>query len=69
MARRPPKFTHNCRQRSRTRSPAARAVAARNPPRRLVSDAIFCLAHGGITWRALPTDFPPPTTVYDIFRR
>ncbi|MFE2960975.1 IS5 family transposase [Nocardia tengchongensis] len=24
---------------------------------------------GGIAWRALPRDFPPPTTVYDIFCR
>lgn len=38
-------------------------------PRRLVLDAIFYLVRGGIAWRALPTDFPPPTTVYDIFRR
>ncbi|WP_327151907.1 transposase [Nocardia sp. NBC_01329] len=38
-------------------------------PRRLVLDAIFYLVRGGIAWRALPTDFPPPTTVYDIFSR
>ena len=35
----------------------------------MVLDAIFYLVRGGIAWRALPTDFPPPTTVYDIFRR
>ncbi|WP_429428424.1 IS5 family transposase [Nocardia sp. GAS34] len=38
-------------------------------PRRLVLDAIFYLVRGGIAWRALPRDFPPPTTVYDIFCR
>ena len=38
-------------------------------PRRLVVDAIFYLARGGIAWAALPSDFPPPKTVYDIFRR
>ncbi len=38
-------------------------------PRRLVLDAIFYLVRGGIAWRALPTDFPPPMTVYDIFCR
>ncbi|MFE3173162.1 transposase [Amycolatopsis sp. NPDC059090] len=38
-------------------------------PRRLVLDAIFCLARGGIAWRQMPGDFPPAMTVYDIFRR
>ncbi|MFG1792992.1 IS5 family transposase [Nocardia sp. NPDC049149] len=38
-------------------------------PRRLVLDAIFYLVRGGIAWRALPTDFPPAMTVYDIFCR
>ena len=38
-------------------------------PRRLVLDAIFYLVRGGIAWAALPTDFPPAKTVYDIFRR
>jgi transposase len=32
-------------------------------------DAIFYLARGGIAWRQLPGDFPPPMTVYDLFRR
>ena len=32
-------------------------------PRRLVLDAILNLVRGGITWRALPKGFPPPTTV------
>ncbi|MEV4123560.1 transposase [Nocardia sp. NPDC049707] len=32
-------------------------------------DAMFYLVRGGIDWRALPRDFPPPTTVYDSFRR
>ncbi len=38
-------------------------------PRRLVLDAIFYLARGGIAWRQMPSDFPPAMTVYDIFRR
>jgi transposase len=37
--------------------------------RRLVVDAIFYLVCGGIAWRALPREFPPAMTVYDIFRR
>lgn len=38
-------------------------------PRRLVLDAIFYVARGGIAWRQLPSDFPPAMTVYDVFRR
>lgn len=38
-------------------------------PRRLVLDAIFYVVSGGIAWRALPHEFPPAMTVYDIFRR
>lgn len=38
-------------------------------PRRLVLDAIFYVVSGGIAWRALPREFPPAMTVYDIFRR
>lgn len=38
-------------------------------PRRPVLDAIFYLVRGGIAWRQLPVGFPPPTTVYDLFRR
>jgi transposase len=37
--------------------------------RRLILDAVFYLARGGIAWAQLPHDFPPPKTVYDIFRR
>lgn len=37
--------------------------------RRLVLDAIFYVVRGGIAWRQMPHDFPPATTVYDIFRR
>ena len=32
-------------------------------------DAIFYLVRGGIAWRQLPVEFPPPTTVYDLFCR
>lgn len=42
---------------------------AEKHPRRLVLDAIFYLVSGGIAWRALPAEFPPAKTVYDIFRR
>ncbi|WP_062993998.1 IS5 family transposase [Nocardia anaemiae] len=42
---------------------------AEKHPRRLVLDAVFYMVRGGIAWRALPNDFPPPTTVYDIFCR
>lgn len=38
-------------------------------PRRIVLDAIFYLARGGIAWRQLPSDFPPAMTVYDLFCR
>ena len=38
-------------------------------PRRLLLDAIFYVVRGGIAWRALPSDFPPATTVYDNFSR
>jgi len=38
-------------------------------PRRLVLDAIFYVVCGGIAWRALPREFPPAMTVYDVFRR
>jgi transposase len=38
-------------------------------PRRPVLDAILYVVRGGIAWRALPADFPPAMTVYDIFRR
>jgi transposase len=35
--------------------------------RRQVVDAIFYVVDNGITWRALPTDFPPWSTVYKFF--
>ena len=38
-------------------------------PRRLVVDAIFYLVRGGIAWRELPREFPPPSTVWAIFTR
>lgn len=37
--------------------------------RRLVIDAIFYVVRGGIPWRQLPREFPPPMTVYGIYRR
>jgi len=35
--------------------------------RRQVVDAIFYVVDNGIKWRALPTDFPPWSTVYNFF--
>jgi transposase len=35
--------------------------------RRQVVDAIFYVVDNGIKWRALPTDFPPWSTVYNYF--
>ncbi|WP_441954560.1 IS5 family transposase [Nocardia sp. 2TAF39] len=46
-----------------------RGGRAEKHPRRLVLDAIFYLVRGGIAWRALPKEFPPPTTVYDLLCR
>ncbi len=40
----------------------------RHPMRRIV-DAIFYVLRNGVTWRALPLDFPPWQTVYYWFRR
>ena len=37
--------------------------------RRLILDAIFYVARGGIAWRQLPSDFPPHPTVYWWFRK
>lgn len=48
---------------------AGKGGRAEKHPRRLVLDAIFYLVRGGIAWRQLPAGFPPPTTVYDLFRR
>ena len=41
------------------------------PPtdRRLILDAILYMVKGGIAGRALPHDFPPWQTVYDVFRK
>ena len=48
---------------------AGRGGRPEKHPRRRMLDAIFYLARGGIAWRQLPRDFPPPMTVYDLFRR
>ncbi|EME19179.1 transposase [Rhodococcus qingshengii BKS 20-40] len=37
--------------------------------RRLILDAIFYLVRGGIAWRQLPAEYPPPMTVYAVFAR
>jgi transposase len=36
---------------------------------RRVLDAILYVLKGGISWRMLPTDFPPWQTVYHLFRK
>ena len=38
-------------------------------PMRRVLDGIFYVLRNGVTWRALPMDFPPWQTVYYWFRR
>jgi transposase len=40
---------------------AGRGGRPEKHPRRLVLDAIFYLVRGGIAWRQLPAEFPPPT--------
>ena len=35
--------------------------------RRTIVDAIFYVVDNGIKWRAMPTDFPPWSTVYNYF--
>ena len=37
--------------------------------RRQIVNAIFYLTKTGCQWRFLPKDFPPPSTVYDYFKR
>ena len=52
---------------------AGNAAGKRGRPethdRRKILDAIFYVVRGGIAWRQLPRDFPPPMTVYDTFHR
>jgi transposase len=48
---------------------AGRGGRPEKHPRRVMLDAIFYLARGGIAWRQMPRDFPPAMTVYDMFRR
>lgn len=38
-------------------------------PRRDIVNAVLYVAHNGISWRALPADFPPWQTVYGLFDR
>ena len=38
-------------------------------PRREIVDALLYVLRGGISWRALPHEYPPWQTVYDYFRR
>ncbi|MDK3256824.1 transposase, partial [Blastococcus capsensis] len=48
---------------------AGRGGRSEKHDRRLLVDAIFYLVRGGITWRELPREFPPRSTVWDTFTR
>lgn len=49
--------------------PAAKSAGRpRRVDRRDIVDAILYVLRNGITWRALPHDFPPWRTVYHYFR-
>ena len=48
---------------------AGRGGGGEKWPRRLVVDAIFYLVKGGIVWRELPREFPPKSTVWEIYTR
>jgi transposase len=50
-------------------STAGRGGRPEKHPRRMILDAIFYVARGGLAWRQMPSDLPPPMTVYDVFRR
>jgi transposase len=41
----------------------------RKYPRREIVNALLYVLRGGVSWRALPHDFPPWESVYDHFRR
>ncbi len=49
--------------------PSAGRGRPRSVDRREIVDAILYVLRNGITWRALPHDFPPWRTVYHYFRR
>ena len=48
--------------------PPRLAGRPRSVARREIVDAILYVLRNGITWRALPHDFPPWRTVYHYFR-
>jgi putative transposase len=48
--------------------PSAGAGRPRSVERREIVDAILYVLRNGLTWRALPHDFPPWQTVYHYFR-
>ena len=48
--------------------PPKAAGRPRSVERRELVDAILYVLRNGITWRALPHDFPPWRTVYHYFR-
>src|SRR6476620_8185136 len=48
-------------------STAGRGGRPETHGRRAIVDAILYIAGGGITWRQLPMELPPATTVYAVF--
>ena len=48
--------------------PPRPAGRPRSVDRRAILDAVLYVLRNGITWRALPHDFPPWRTVYHYFR-
>ena len=49
--------------------PAKPGGAPRQVDIRAVVDALLYVLRNGVTWRALPHDYPPWQTVYDYFRK
>ncbi len=50
-------------------SSRSRRGRPRTYPLREIVNALLYVLRGGISWRALPHDFPPWESVYDHFRR
>jgi transposase len=68
-ARYPTDLTDRQWRRVEPHLPAAKpAGRPRSVDRREILDAILYVLRNGVTWRALPHDFPPWRTVYHYFR-
>lgn len=69
-ARYPTDLTDRQWRRVASHLPAPKAAGRpRSVARREIVDAILYVLRNGVTWRALPHDFPPWRTVYHYFRR